>query len=644
MTEMIIPGTYITVRAEGLISAGRVATGIVGMVGTAARGPLNSPITLAGFAEARELFGLPDDFNRPEDGSNPLTLVRSLEQTYNNGASSVIAVRVAGASASSATYAVLNRNGQTIATLTALTPGSWGNAIQVDLAPAETECSIVEENHTSGFDHLTYARVVPSAQNRIRLFRGVTQRFETRDIVYKLIIKDEEVVRNPAPPSYRLAHTPVETVNSVNHIQVLDGDGNVVQDFGTGDILYNSATPPAAAEVNIDTATGVLTFGTAPATDQTVMATYASGHADPTAGQVLVTTWDGHLAYATGEAPVQANGDRLVASYLVDREDCAQLTLTYETTKETYTVIDGNLLAGLVNARSTLATAAADAAHGADKPQTGLTAYFGTGSNSPGGNGADAGNAEYAAGLESLANMLVNIIILAGQDSSKMGSVLEAHLKTTEETDYERIGVIGAPGKALADFLGHTVASDRIILVAPGIKLADGTRLPPAYTAAAVAGLISSLPVQTSLTNKTLVISGVDLNFNRGQQVQLIKRNVLSVIVKNGFRVLKGLTTEGEGQPFSAIPTRRIVDYAKYGVRSAANPYIGRLNNVRVRAALQATLEGFLTGMVEDEALTGFDLSVTATRAQEIAGEVSVVMTLQPTFSIDYIRVTMNLK
>ena len=63
-----------------------------------------------------------------------------------------------------------------------------------------------------------------------------------------------------------------------------------------------------------------------------------------------------------------------------------------------------------------------------------------------------------------------------------------------------------------------------------------------------------------------------------------------------------------------------------------------------MRAALQATLEGFLTRMVEDEALTGFELQVSATRAQEIAGEVSVVMTLQPTFSIDYIRVIMNLR
>jgi len=61
---------------------------------------------------------------------------------------------------------------------------------------------------------------------------------------------------------------------------------------------------------------------------------------------------------------------------------------------------------------------------------------------------------------------------------------------------------------------------------------------------------------------------------NRGEQAQLIERNVLTIVAKQGFRVVKGVTTAGVGEPYSAIPTRRIVDFAKYGVRSAANPYI----------------------------------------------------------------------
>jgi hypothetical protein len=302
------------------------------------------------------------------------------------------------------------------------------------------------------------------------------------------------------------------------------------------------------------------------------------------------------------------------------------------------------VLAERVNAASQLARAEPGAQHGDKRPATGAGGYFGTGSNTRGNDGADADADDYAAGLEQLAGMLVNIVVLAGQDAGAMGSVLAGHLNSTEATDFERIGVIGAAGGTLADVLGHSVSSDRIVLVAPGIRYPDGRTLPAAYTAAAVAGLIATLPVQGSLTNKVVNVPGLTAQFNRGQQEQLIGRNVLAVVAREGLRVLKGVTTAGEGTPFSAIPTRRIVDYAKYGVRSASNPYIGRLNNSRVRAALKSTLDAFLTRMVDDEALTAYELDVTATRAQEIAGEVSVVMTIQPTFSIDFVRVVMNLK
>jgi hypothetical protein len=58
---------------------------------------------------------------------------------------------------------------------------------------------------------------------------------------------------------------------------------------------------------------------------------------------------------------------------------------------------------------------------------------------------------------------------------------------------------------------------------------------------------------------------------------------------------------------------------------------------------MKATLDAFLTRMVDDEALVGYELAVSATRAQEIAGETIVNMTLKPTFSIDFIKVTMYL-
>ncbi|HEY6887307.1 MAG TPA: hypothetical protein VI300_05990, partial [Solirubrobacter sp.] len=127
MAEMVIPGTYIEVRAEGLISAGQIATGIIGIVGTAARGPVGTPVTLSGFSAARDAFGAADTFTRPRDGAHPLTLVRALEHVYNNGASGVIAVRAAGSTQETADFALRDASGNATVTLSAKTPGSWGN-------------------------------------------------------------------------------------------------------------------------------------------------------------------------------------------------------------------------------------------------------------------------------------------------------------------------------------------------------------------------------------------------------------------------------------------------------------------------------------------------------------------------------------
>ena len=48
--------------------------------------------------------------------------------------------------------------------------------------------------------------------------------------------------------------------------------------------------------------------------------------------------------------------------------------------------------------------------------------------------------------------------------------------------------------------------------------------------------------------------------------------------------------------------------------------------------------------MVADEALIAYELSVTATRRDEIAGRAIVNVLMQPTFCIDFIAVTLVLE
>jgi hypothetical protein len=315
------------------------------------------------------------------------------------------------------------------------------------------------------------------------------------------------------------------------------------------------------------------------------------------------------------------------------------VTIKHGSATEEYAVADAGDLVDAINENSELVSAElVNSADGTEIPADVTTGAFSGWTN--------ATPQDYIDALEKLENEIINIVLLAGQDASDaaMLGALQGHLNITAQQDRERIGIIGSnDSKDEDDIANHTLNSDRMIFVAPGIRVSNLEMLPGAYTASAVAGLISSLPVQASPTNKTINITGLSVEFTRPKLEKLVQSRVLAIEKREGYRVVKGITT-ATNSAWHQITTRRIVDYAKYGVRSACNPYIGKLNNDRVRGAMKATLDAFLTRMVEDEALVSYELEVSATRAQEIAGEAIVTLVLRPTFSIDFIKVTMYLE
>lgn len=461
IAEMILPSTYIEVRAEGLIGVGSIATGNLGIVGTAARGEAGKVIALGSYTDAIDTFGPYDALAAPRLAGNPLSLVRTLEQAFAGGARSVYAVRIANGAPVAATAPVAAVGGAGF-TMTARDPGTWGNGLRWT----------------------------------------VTQESVAAPWVLALAI------------------------------------GAAKEEFSGGTVQALATALAASTLVTV----GTVTNG--------------------------------------GAAPIS------------------------------------------------VATA---------------TAFAG------GTDAANVSTVDVAAGLAKLADQPVNIVIVGGFGADQVKGAVAAHLEATENEGLERIAVLGAKSAALADVEADiaTINDDRIILVAPGLKTADAADgkavdLPPSYLAAVVAGKIATLAPHISLTNKTLPIDGLVGPYNTTNYKKLLQARVLLVRQKFGFQVVKGITTENAA--FTQISVRRIVDYAKAGVRLGSDPYIGRLNNARIRAALKATLDGFLSQMVVDEMLVSYELEVTATRAQEIRGICAVTMTLMPTFSIDYIRVTMNLQ
>ncbi len=247
----------------------------------------------------------------------------------------------------------------------------------------------------------------------------------------------------------------------------------------------------------------------------------------------------------------------------------------------------------------------------------------------------------YATGLEKLQNKNVHIIVTPGAEADSIAATLATHCEVAENSGKERIGVIGSAT------IGAVPENDRLIYVAPGIKSFDMAKgevvdLPGSFAACAVAGLLASLPAHNSPTNKNISVEGVTREYTYSEIQEWINRRILVLERRNGsIKIVKGITTDKGA--WKQITTRRIVDYAKFGIRQGSDPYIGRLNNDRVRKSLKGTLDGFLSTMKQDEMLTEYSLDVTATRDDEIEGRCIVTTTLKPTFSIDYIKVIMYL-
>src|SRR4051812_47741470 len=91
LDSLVIPGTYVQVRAEALLGGAAVSTGNIGIVGTAATVPDTTEL-LSGYAEAVTAFGAYDAF---ASGAGEHHLTRAAEIAYRNGAGVVFARAVA---------------------------------------------------------------------------------------------------------------------------------------------------------------------------------------------------------------------------------------------------------------------------------------------------------------------------------------------------------------------------------------------------------------------------------------------------------------------------------------------------------------------------------------------------------------------
>ncbi|GJH28948.1 phage tail sheath C-terminal domain-containing protein [Caballeronia novacaledonica] len=585
MSQMILPGTYIDVLSEGLIAPGQVTVGNVGVVGTASKGQINTPVLLSSYNDALAIFGSYDAIVKKDEvppkqpptlNAKALTLTRALELVFSFGATTVYAMRVASPkdvipvvdidakkTAGWATVTLAAADG-TWTTLLAASPGAWGNNINCTIKSSPEAVRTYQETLNVPQDggsltdfKLTYAAKKDSPRNRV-LVRSVAGGINP-------------VVVGPRPnPDDKKMHVAID-------------------------------------------------------------------------GQAL--KFDAALTA----------GDKIDATYAVD--GLFELTLTAGQSVETYLVQNAKMLAAdISNPDSTSSLVTIVTGDKSAEPPKEVKVTF-TG----GANGEDFSLYDDAQTYEPLLDVDAHIIVAAGQDDKQAGAGLDQHCQkaSTDEFKRDRIAVVGSSRATgtpadrtgfINTLVGNTLASDRVIFIAPGIVATSSApddlkfnpiTLPGAYAAAAIAGKLAATAPHISLTNKPVAVIGLEVTFKNAQLEELVQNRVTALELNEGFRVLRGQTTDTGA--FREITTRRIVDYAKYGVRSASAPFIGLLNNDRVRSALRASINSFLQSMLDGEMLVGYGIEVTATREQQIRGIVQVTITLQPVFSINFIQVTMIL-
>lgn len=246
-------------------------------------------------------------------------------------------------------------------------------------------------------------------------------------------------------------------------------------------------------------------------------------------------------------------------------------------------------------------------------------------------------------GIQAFVGQNVNILIAAGQASAAVHTAMDVHCQAMGD----RIGVVGGlinENKATTLARAAALASDRIILAYPGIKvfdqLANATvTLPSAYHAADVAGRISTLDPYKSPSNKQISgILGMEKDVNDADLSDLIQGGVLVTTVKGrlGFRMRDGLTTSLEF-PFNQVNIRRLFDQIVRGVTESNQDLVSEPNNADTAHALKQGITDFLDGLVRQGAIQKFYVNVYSSPADQQAGFLYADIGIFPTYAADFI-------
>lgn len=165
MAQPTYPGVYVEEVPSGVRPIAAASTSVAAFIGVAERGPVSEAVKVFNFTEYQNRYGgfLPGSF-----------LSHAVYQFFNNGGTQCYIVRVAGANAAIANIVLRDRaatNSQPSVTISANSPGAWGNQLAVVIANGtndpvnEFNLAVFQQDELSPLERFDDLSMVPGTQN-----------------------------------------------------------------------------------------------------------------------------------------------------------------------------------------------------------------------------------------------------------------------------------------------------------------------------------------------------------------------------------------------------------------------------------------------------------------------------------------------
>jgi hypothetical protein len=207
----------------------------------------------------------------------------------------------------------------------------------------------------------------------------------------------------------------------------------------------------------------------------------------------------------------------------------------------------------------------------------------------------------------------------------------------------------------IATIQSRSSGGKRLSIVAPSIKYTPrydttGTQisLNGTYLACAYAGLAASGDVEISPTRKIISVEQLLVDsttgkkyYNNGEIEQLLTAKVVPIsLIEGAVKVARGITRISNIDDINfELNIVRIIDYVKRQTQTKLDGFLGNPNLQRVRDVMAAEVNGLLSQDKLDEVIANY-LPTEVLEASS-PDTVNVNMTIQPTFAVNFINVTL---